>query len=176
LYLDVIGAVDVTKPWKSERVETREVPKPHPQLLYLVKRWYAAIKGHLDEIAGAHDLTTAEYTMLSFLKRLEPCSAAELSRKQGITSQAVTQQVAPLKAKGMVTSTLSEANRRISLISLTERGRTSLAAVNVEAHRLETRMMIGLGAEERDAIRAFLFRSIEAIEGSDCRRPEADDE
>lgn len=166
----------MTKPRKSARMETREVPKPRPQLLYLVKRWYAAVKGHLDEIAGAQNLTTAEYTMLSFLKRLEPCSAAELSREQKITSQAVTQQVAQLKAKGMVTSALSAANRRISLVSLTERGRASLVAVNADARRLETRMMVGLDAGQRDEIRAFLLRSIEAIEGSDRRRPEADDD
>lgn len=149
--------------------------KARPQLLYLVRRWYVAVKGRLDEIAREHGLTTAEYTMLSFLKRLEPCSAAELSREQRITSQAVTQQVAQLKSKGMVTSELNEANRRISLISMTDRGRASLVAMNAEARRLEIRMTAGLGAEERDAIRAFLLRSIESIEDHDWR-PEVDDE
>lgn len=149
---------------------------PHDQLLYLVKRWYAALKSRLDEIARRHDLTTGEYTMLSFLKRLEPCSAAELAREQRITSQAVTQQIAQLKAKGMITSAPNQANRRISLISTTERGRTSLAAIHAEARQLENRMMAGLGAEERETIRAFLVRSIEAVEDKDDGRPEHDDE
>lgn len=147
-----------------------------PQLLYLVKRWYVAVKANLDEIARRHDLTTGEYTMLSFLKRLEPCSAADLAREQRITSQAVTQQVAQLKAKGVIASAPNAANRRISLISLTERGRASLAAIRIEARRLEIRMMADLGAEEQDAIRSFLVRSIEAVEDKNNGRPEQNDE
>lgn len=161
---------------KRQGAQAREEsPKLRPQLLYLVKRWYVAVKGRLDTTARAHDLTTAEFTMLSFLKRLEPCSAAELARHQRITSQAVTQQVAQLKAKDMITSAPNESNRRISLISLTQRGRDSLAAMSADARRLEIQMMAGLGAAEREVIRAFLLRSIEAVEDNGWR-PEANDE
>jgi len=135
-----------------------------PRLLYLVKRWYNATRARLDEITRRHDLTAGDYTMLSFLKRLQPCSAAELSREQQITPQAATQQVAQLKAKGMVTAQENEANRRISLISMTALGRSALAAISAEARLLEEEMMAGLAPAERRAIHAFMIRSIETAE------------
>lgn len=135
-----------------------------PRLLYLVKRLYNATRGRLDEITRRHDLTAGDYTMLSFLKRLEPCSAAELSREQQITPQAATQQVAQLKAKGMVTAQENEANRRISLISMTPGGQAALAAISAEARLLEEEMMTGMSPAERRAMLAFMGRSIETAE------------
>lgn len=135
-----------------------------PRLLYLVKRLYSATRSRLDEITRQHDLTAGDYTMLSFLKRLQPCSAAELSREQQITPQAATQQVAQLKAKGMVTAQENEANRRISLISMTERGQAALAAISAEARLVEEEMMAGMAPTERRAMHAFLIRSIETAE------------
>jgi DNA-binding MarR family transcriptional regulator len=161
---------------KLETVKEQRDAAPRPRLLYLVKRWYAAVKARLDEISQRHGLTTGEYTMLSFLKRLEPCSAAELSREQRITPQAVTQQVAQLKAKNMVETRENEANRRISLISMTERGRTSLAAVQKEARRLEDQMMAELPSAQRTALLEFLVRATTVAENSKQGGVESDDE
>jgi DNA-binding MarR family transcriptional regulator len=135
-----------------------------PRLLYLAKRWYTATRLRLDDITRPHDLTAGDYTMLSFLKRLEPCSAAELAREQRITPQAATQQVAQLKAKDMVTSEENQANRRISLISMTPLGRACLAAISAEARVLEEEMMTGLSEADRAVVRAFLIKSIETAE------------
>lgn len=137
---------------------------PTPRLLYLIKRWYAATRSRLDAITRPYDLTAGDYTMLSYLKRLEPCSAAELSREQRITPQAATQQIAQLKAKGMVTSEENQANRRISLISMTPSGRSSLAAISAEARLLEEEMMKGLSERDRAKVFAFLIGSIESAE------------
>ena len=134
------------------------------RLLYLVKRWYSATRARLDEITRKHDLTAGDYTMLSFLKRLEPCSAAELSREQRITPQAATQQVAQLKAKGMVTAQENEANRRISLISITPLGLESLAAISAEARLLEEALLAEFTAEQRDILFALLTRSVDIAE------------
>jgi DNA-binding MarR family transcriptional regulator len=139
-------------------------PARAPRLLYLVKRLYSATRARLDEITRKHDLTAGDYTMLSFLKRLEPCSAAELSREQQITPQAATQQVAQLKAKGMVTAQENEANRRISLISMTPAGQAALAAISGEARVLEDEIMAEMTSVERRAMLAFLVRSIETAE------------
>jgi DNA-binding MarR family transcriptional regulator len=135
-----------------------------PRLLYLVKRWYAATRARLEEIARPHDLTAGDYTMLSFLKLLEPCSAADLAREQRITPQAATQQIGQLRAKNMVTSQENEANRRISLISMTELGRECHRAISAEARGLEEAMLSRLPPEERRSLFAFLVGSIEIAE------------
>jgi len=148
---------------RSDRIETGEA-RPL-RLLYLVKRWYAATRARLDEITRPYDLTAGDYTMLSFLKRLEPCSAAELSREQRISPQAATQQLAQLKAKNMVTSEENQANRRISLISMTPSGRACLAAISAEARLLEEEMMKDLSERDRAVVLSFLIGSIETAEG-----------
>lgn len=137
----------------------------HRRMLYLLKRCYSASKARLDEIARVHDLTTGDYTMLSFLKRFEPCSAAQLSREQKITPQAATQQVAQLRNKGMVTSQENEANRRISLITMTELGRSCLAAMSAEARLVEEEMMTGFSPAERETILSFLEQKGNATDG-----------
>jgi DNA-binding MarR family transcriptional regulator len=142
----------------------RENGRPPARLLYLVKRWYSATRARLDEITRKHNLTAGDYTMLSFLKRLEPCSAAELSREQRITPQAATQQVAQLKAKGMVTAQEKEANRRISLISMTALGRESLAAISAEARALEEEILADFTSEQRTLLVALIARSVDLAE------------
>ena len=135
-----------------------------PRLLYLIKRSYAAAKTALDEMTRVHGITTSDYTMLSFLRRLEPCSAADLARAQKVTPQAVTQQMTQLLAKGLVTRRENEQNRRISLISMTQRGHVALAEISAQARDIETEMLVGLTAPERDVVFGFLVRSAAILE------------
>lgn len=135
-----------------------------PRLLYLIKRSYAAAKIVLDDMTRAHGLTTSDYTILSFLRRLEPCSAADLARAQKVTPQAVTQQVVPLLAKGLVTRRESDENRRIALLSMTPRGHVCLAEISAQARQIETEMLAGLSAEDREVVLDFLIRSTAILE------------
>jgi DNA-binding MarR family transcriptional regulator len=130
-----------------------------PRLLYLVKRCYTVVKTRLDEVTRVHDLSGGEYTMLSFLKSLGVCSAADLARAARITPQAATQQVIALEAKGMVRRYENDANRRISLTELTELGLSKLIAINRGVDRIEREMLAGLSAEEIEVIYAFMGRT-----------------
>ncbi|MEO5773732.1 MAG: MarR family transcriptional regulator [Sphingomicrobium sp.] len=130
------------------------------RLLYLIKGAYGSAKVQLDETAGAHGLTSSDYTMLSFLHRLQPCSAADLARALRITPQAATQQVGQLRAKEMVATEENSENRRISLVTMTRLGRASLQAVNAEAHRIEDAMFEGLNSEQRELVTGFLLRTM----------------
>lgn len=137
---------------------------PRPRLLYLIKRSYVAAKVVLDDLTRAHRMTTSDYTMLSFLRRLEPCSAADLARAQKVTPQAVTQQVAQLLEKGLVTRRENEENRRISLISMTPRGQAALAEIGAQTRDIEAEMLAGLTAEEREVVFGFLVRTAAILE------------
>ncbi|QNA86533.1 MarR family transcriptional regulator [Sphingomonas sp. So64.6b] len=112
----------------------------------------------------AHGITTSDYTMLSFLRRLEPCSAADLARAQKVTPQAVTQQVASLLVKGLVTRRESDENRRIAMLSMTSLGHTGLAEISAQARQIETEMLAGLSPKEQDVILDFLARSAAILE------------
>jgi len=135
------------------------------RLLYLLKRGYTAGKVELDEIVRQHGLTASDFTILSFLKRLEPCSAADLARAQRVTPQAATQQVAQLKEKKLIRTETSEINRRISLISITPEGHERLAEVITQTRRLESEMMAGLEEQERTMLLDLLARLVASMEG-----------
>ena len=134
------------------------------RLLYLLKRGYSAGKAELDEVVRQHGLTTSDFTILSFLKRLAPCSAADLARAQRVTPQAATQQLAQLREKGLIDSEISEINRRISLISMTPEGHARFEAVNAQARQLEEDITAGLDEEERKTLRDLLARLVVAME------------
>ncbi|MBB5984785.1 MarR family winged helix-turn-helix transcriptional regulator [Sphingobium lignivorans] len=134
------------------------------RLLYLLKRSYTVAKLGLDDVVREHGLSASDFTLLSFLRQLEPCSAADLARAQNVTPQATTQQVAQLKAKQLVVSEASPVNRRISLITMTPLGRARLAEVSKQARRLEDEMMAGLSDAERTALIGLLGRMIETVE------------
>lgn len=138
--------------------------QPRPRLLYLVKRSYAAAKSVLDEVTRTHGMTSSDYTMLSFLRRLEPCSAADLARAREVTPQAITQQVTQLLAKGLVTRRENELNRRIALISMTPQGHAALAEINARTRQIEAEMLAGLTNTEREVVFDFLVRSTAILE------------
>ncbi|MEI9851458.1 MAG: helix-turn-helix domain-containing protein [Sphingomonas sp.] len=73
--------------------------RSEPRLLYLVRRWFVAGRALLEDVTREHGMTAGDYTLLSFLERREPCSAADIARSAQITPQAATQQVAQLEAK-----------------------------------------------------------------------------
>jgi len=132
--------------------------QPRPRLLYLVRRWFVAARARLEEITRAHGMTAGDYTLLSFLGRLSPCSGADIARAMRITPQAATQQVAQLEAKKLVSRYENSANRRITLIELTDLGRSILADIDAKAARLEAELTGGLEAGDLEIIHAFLSR------------------
>lgn len=148
----------------TDEVPAKNSSPSRPRLLYLIKRSYAAAKVVLDDLTRAHGITTSDYTMLSFLRRFEPCSAADLARAQKVTPQAVTQQVASLLAKGLVTRRESDENRRIAMLSMTSLGHTGLAEISAQARQIETEMLAGLSPKEQDVILDFLVRSAAILE------------
>lgn len=142
---------------KAVALETGENTElPRYRLLYLIKRVSTATKLALESMTRPEGIAASEFTMLSFLRRMEPCSIADLARAQKVTPQAATQQVAQLKAKGLVTSRENEVNRRILLISMTPLGAEKLSRVAVEARSLESEAMAGFTEEECATAIAFL--------------------
>lgn len=131
---------------------------PGPWLFYLLKRWYSAGHARVEEVTRTFGMTAADYAMLATLARKGPCSAADLARSARITPQAVTQQVAQLEAKGLVVRYENEANRRITLIEMSDRGRVNLAEIDLQVSRIERAFLADVPVEQEAAIRAFLSR------------------
>jgi len=134
------------------------------RLLYLLKRGYVAGRQSLEELVRVESLATGDYTAMSFLKVMSPCSTAALARAQRISPQAATQQVSQLKAKGLAVSAVDPDNRRVSLVSLTEEGHLRFDRIDREARRLELEIMGTLDASEQTVAIALLRRLVSATE------------
>ncbi|MXO66835.1 MarR family winged helix-turn-helix transcriptional regulator [Altericroceibacterium endophyticum] len=134
--------------------------KRRPRILYLVRRFHSLAHARLEEITRTYDMTPAEFTMLSLVDRIVPCSSAEIARRASITPQAVTQQINQLVAKKILLRRQNPANRRINLIEITPTGRTNLSAINQRADALEQELLTDFGEQEEAAIRAFLSQAI----------------
>lgn len=129
-----------------------------PRLLYLARKWFVAARDRLEEITRSHGMTAGDYTLLSFIDRLEPCSAADLARAMQITPQAVTQQVTQLEGKMLIARYENSANRRISLIEMTRHGRACLKDIDRRVDGFEAELTADLRPDELAVIHAFLSR------------------
>lgn len=129
-----------------------------PWLFYLVKRWYSAGHARVEAVTRSFGMTTADYSMLATLGRKGPCSSADLARMTGITPQGVTQQVAQLEGKALVVRSENPANRRITLVEMSDKGRENLAAIDARVSEIERDVLADIPADQVAAIKAFLSR------------------
>lgn len=83
-----------------------------PRVFYYFLRNYNRISSILDNILKPEGLTAGQYTALSFLKRFEPCTSAELARHQNITAQSMGEYLSALENKGFVDREYLNGNRR----------------------------------------------------------------
>jgi DNA-binding MarR family transcriptional regulator len=87
------------------------------------------------------DLDRAEYLLLRTLDRLGPADICTLAKALGVDPSTAGRQVATLQNKGMTERNPSPADRRRTIISPTERGRTRMEAAR-ERRRATTRELL----------------------------------
>ena len=97
-----------------------------PRVFYSFLRNFNKISYIMDNILKPEGLTAGQYTALSFLKRFEPCTSAELARHQNITAQSMGEYLSALENKGFVEREYLDGNRRNIMV------RRSPAGVEVQ--------------------------------------------
>ncbi|GAA3491459.1 MULTISPECIES: MarR family winged helix-turn-helix transcriptional regulator [Streptomyces] len=117
---------------------------------------------------AAAGLGNGDFDVLAALRRSgEPyaLSAGDLSRTVLVTTGAITKRVDRLESRGLVVRTVSEADSRSRLITLTPEGVTltdELIAAHLDNQR---RLLAGLGARDRDHLAALLARLADSLSG-----------
>lgn len=91
-----------------------------------------------------------------------PLTAAELSRRAGVTRAAVSRSLAQLEEGGLVSVTPAEGEGRAyrAPVSLTEAGRATMAGVDVAVSRVMARVDSALADDEA---RARLYESLGSV-------------
>lgn len=93
-----------------------------PRLFYYFLRHYHKVAGILEAALKPEGLTAGQYTILSALKRYEPCTSAALARNQQITAQSMGEYLSALEAKGLVLRGHESGNRRNIMVRRSELG------------------------------------------------------
>ncbi|MCB1756575.1 MAG: MarR family transcriptional regulator [Gammaproteobacteria bacterium] len=93
-----------------------------PQVFYLFLRHYQKIAGILETELREKGLTPGQYTVMSALQRFEPCTSAEIARKEKMTPQSMGEKLASLESKGFIERSYLGKNRRDLMVTRTEKG------------------------------------------------------
>jgi DNA-binding MarR family transcriptional regulator len=96
------------------------------------------------------------------LNRYPGVSSAALGRLTFVSPQAANEMVATLERKGFLERSIDAGNRRRLEVALTRQGATALARCDVLADQLESEVLRGFDASERQRFKAQLQICLEA--------------
>jgi DNA-binding MarR family transcriptional regulator len=136
-----------------------------PTLLYLVGRIDRVVRRAIGAVLKAQGLSVNQYTTLSVLDRRSGLSNAQLARRALVSPQSMNEVLLTLEERGLVRRHAHPEHGRILQARLTAKGRSLLARCDADVHRVEARMLSGLGDKDRAALRRALLCGIRSLQG-----------
>jgi DNA-binding MarR family transcriptional regulator len=130
---------------------------------YELKRAQQAFCVAVDDALRQVGLTNAQYAVLAMVEDAGALSGAELARRLFVTPQTINQLVASLQARGLVGRARHPLHGRILQTSLTQRGRSLLAAAHQRVRAVEARMVAELSEQERHELVRLLGACARAL-------------
>ncbi|MEE6259796.1 MarR family winged helix-turn-helix transcriptional regulator [Plantactinospora sonchi] len=124
------------------------------------------VGAELQRTFATHGLDGASFDVLATLRRAGPpyrLTPTELMRAAMVTSGAITQRLDRLEARGLVTRTPSEADRRAVLVALTDEGRALVDRVLPDHVATEERLLAALAPAEREDLARTLRGLLESL-------------
>lgn len=129
----------------------------------LIKQCEQALIAEKHRALHPFDLTVPQYAALLALSESPRISGAQLSRRCGVTPQAMNGVISLLEGRGLITRAKSEVHAKVLIIQLTPAGRALLRKADHEAVRVERRLMAVFTAEQLADFRAQLDTAIKAL-------------
>lgn len=132
--------------------------------MFVRSLWHSVFAPALDEVS--QELSQSQLACLRFVEGYPGCAAGELSRALQITPAAATKLVDRLVVKGLIRRGVSDEDRRVVLLQLTDEGRQLLQRVTeAEAERLQ-RIFHQMPASSRDELFRLLRLAVKAAAAS----------
>ena len=132
--------------------------------VYLLKRAELAVRGCVESALGEVAVTPSQYFVLFLVKTGEATSSAELARATGVLPQSMTELIALLEKRALITRTPDTGNNRILRIELTAAGERLYGKATELAIRLERELFESFERGEVDALNALFARLIASAE------------
>jgi DNA-binding MarR family transcriptional regulator len=143
-------------------------------ILHLVKQVQYKAYVRLESVLNPFDVTAVQFRILTTLSTRPDLSSAELARLYDVKPQTMIKQIALLEAKGLIERRVSDANKRLLEVRLTERGTTTLKQVQKDSRALERQLLSPLDDDEQAVLRDQLSRLLASLSQNDHGRDEAE--
>lgn len=127
---------------------------------YLIKQTQMALHRTIDSKMATLDLTAMQWRPLMLLAYGKARTAAELSRCSDVETSTMTRMLDRLEAKGLLSRTRSDSDRRIIFIELTEEGRRLVAEVPYLIAESFNHHLRGFSQQELDTLKSLLRRIV----------------
>lgn len=144
-------------------------------ILHLVKQVQYKAYVRLESVLNPFDVTAVQFRILTTLSTKPDMSSAELARLYGVKPQTMIKQIALLETKGLIERRVSDANKRLLKVRLTETGTATLKQLQKDTRALERQLLSPLDAGEQEALRGFLVRLLESLSIVDDEQAISDD-
>lgn len=115
-----------------------------------------AFSRRLSDAYADENVTIPEWRVLAVISQAERIAARDVTRRTPMDKMAVSRAAASLEAKGLVARTVSETDRRVSMLSLSREGRRLFDRISALALDYEDALLAALGPEEAAAFRSVL--------------------
>lgn len=140
--------------WRSKPLQKRPG--------FLIRRLHQIhVTLFMEECAG-QGITPVQYSILSALDQMQAAEQIVLSRAVGLDSTNVADVLARLEQRRFVNRRVSETDKRMKIVTLTERGRGLLRRVDAGAARAHERTLAALGPAARARFMRDLARLVES--------------
>jgi DNA-binding MarR family transcriptional regulator len=123
---------------------------------YLLKQAWHEFRMAMEAALREHELSGAQYSVLSVLDRDEPLSGADLARACNTSPQAMNGVLGGLQRGGLVERRPHPTHGRILEVVLSEEGRRRLEASTPAVRRLEAAVEKGFSDEQTAAMKEWL--------------------
>jgi DNA-binding MarR family transcriptional regulator len=107
-----------------------------------------AMHSNMHILAGSCPISRTQLELLSTITHTQPVSPKLLAQNMQLTPGAISQLVDALFAEGLVTRETDSHDRRVQLLSLSEKGTTVMAEVSRNKHTFMKHIMESLTTEE----------------------------
>jgi DNA-binding MarR family transcriptional regulator len=124
--------------------------------LYLINRVNATVSSHLERTLRRFDVTVAQYTCMSRMRGRETMSSAKLARERRVSPQTMSEMIANLEKRGLVSRDKEAIDRRELLVSLTDRGLELLDMCDRAVDEIEPEFFIGINSSDHAVFRKLL--------------------
>ena len=143
------------------------------QIVGLLKRVEGQLARALEPLFEGAPLTAPELEMLIPLRHLaEPVIARRIAEHRFMSRAGISKALGKLESRGFIERTPSPADRRASLVSITEEGKAAVDALFPRQVAIESQLLASLGAD-REKVMAALTLLAEAFERAEVTIPPA---